>query len=419
MITRVRQRPAAVALLLVALVAVVLLTDHGGTHEVTAVFRQANGLVTGGDVKAGGVRVGHIIAIDLGDDGLPHVKMEIDNDFAVRAGAHADVRFTSVAGEINRYVALTAGTGAPVADHAEIPVARTDNPVEIDQVLSTLDPATRRDVRSVLRDVDAATRRRGPLIERTLSRSADALEQVTEVVRQIRGDGDTLRQVVQDGHTTLTALAADPGGLGATVTQLAETLRTTGARQRELTQITARLAPGLRAPTRALETADRASGRLRALVAELRPSVAELPGFAADLQPALHAGRPALASARALVTSAPAELRRVLPLLRTAKPVLHTLDPVLRDTAPMLDQLRTRLPDAFAFLSGWADFGSNYDANGHLARVGLVFPPAPVNTIGPSDPGAGQLSPPFLRTPGVLEGEPWTTFEQSFVGGTP
>lgn len=416
---RVRQLPAAVAVVLAGALAVVLLTDRGGTHEVTAVFRQANGLVTGGDVKSGGLRVGHISAIELGDDGLPHVTMKIDDSFPVRSGARADVRFTSLAGQINRYVALTAGTGAPVADQARIPVTRTDNPVEIDQVLSTLDPATRRNVRSVLQDVDAATRRRGPLIARTLSNSADALEQVTAVLRQVRGDGDTLRRVVRDGQSTLAALAADPDGLGASVSQLAETLRTTGARQRELTQITARLAPGLRAPTRALQTADRANGRLRELVAALRPSVAELPGFAADLRPALRAARPALASGRALVTSAPADLRRVLPLLRTAKPVLRTLDPVLRDAVPMLNQLRTRLPDAFAFFSGWADFGSNYDANGHLARVGLVFPPAPVNTIGPSDPGAGQLASPFLRTPGVLEGEPWTTFEQSFVESPP
>ncbi len=198
----------------------------------------------------------------------------------------------------------------------------------------------------------------------------------------------------------------------------AQTLQTTGARQRELTQITRSAWPrgSARRPRRSRPpTAPPA--RLRALVAALRPSAAELPAFAADLRPALHAARPALASGRELVTAAPADLGRVLPLLRTAKPVLHTLAPVLRDAVPMLNQLRVRLPDAFAFLSGWADFGSNYDANGHLARVGLVFAPAPVNTIGPSDPGPGQLAAPFLRTPGVLEGEPWTSFEKSFVGG--
>ncbi len=58
MITRRRQRTAAVALLVLGLLAVWLVARHGGSREVTAVFQQANGLVTGGDVKAGGVRRG-------------------------------------------------------------------------------------------------------------------------------------------------------------------------------------------------------------------------------------------------------------------------------------------------------------------------------------------------------------------------
>jgi hypothetical protein len=83
----------------------------------------------------------------------------------------------------------------------------------------------------------------------------------------------------------------------------------------------------------------------------------------------------------------------------------------------MLDNARVRLPDFFSFFSNWADFTSNYDANGHGARVGLVLPPAPLNAIGPSENRSGALKAPFERTPGVLEGEPWTTFANTFVGG--
>ena len=74
----------------------------------------------------------------------------------------------------------------------------------------------------------------------------------------------------------------------------------------------------------------------------------------------------------------------------------------------MLDELRVRLPDAFSFFANWADFTSNYDANGHGARVGIVLPSAPEND---------QLSPPYLRTPGTLEGQPWTDYRKSFVFG--
>ena len=90
--------------------------------------------------------------------------------------------------------------------------------------------------------------------------------------------------------------------------------------------------------------------------------------------------------------------------------------PVLRSAAPILDEARVRAPDFFSFFANWADFTSVYDANGHAARVGLVLPPAPTNAIDGSDPGAGSLEPPYVRTPGVLEGEPWTDYEDSFLG---
>ena len=96
--------------------------------------------------------------------------------------------------------------------------------------------------------------------------------------------------------------------------------------------------------------------------------------------------------------------------------MLDLLAPVLRTANPMLDQARVRLPDVFAFFANWADFTSDYDANGHGARIGLVYSPAPTDPVGPSDSRPGYLDAPFTRTPGVLEAEPWTDFESSFVG---
>jgi hypothetical protein len=104
-------------------------------------------------------------------------------------------------------------------------------------------------------------------------------------------------------------------------------------------------------------------------------------------------------------------------MLRAAAPLLETMIPVLHRIGPMLDQLRVRLPDAFSFFANWADFTSNYDANGHAARVGIVLPPAPTNTLSPSSDGPGQLAPPYLRTPGALDGQPWTDYFKSFVDG--
>ena len=404
----------ALGLALVAVAAVLL--RGGSDYALEATFEQAHGLVEGAEVQAAGFKVGSVERIELGADGFPHVRMRIDDGYRVRRGGRANIRFFSVSGVVNRYVLLEQGSGPRLDDGATLPAGRTDQPVEIDQVLSTLDPATRADVHGLLDGLDRSTRGRGGDIDRTLRSSARALRETATLVSEVRGDGRALRTLLHDGRRVVGALAAEPAALGSSADELAGLLNTTAARQDELARGVGGLPAGLRSGRQALDRTRVAVDGLRAVVREARPGVRRLAPFARDLRPTLDAAVPALAQARTLVRDAPGDLDRVDVLLRTARPVLTRLNPVLRTANPMLDEVRVRLPDAFGFFANWADFASNYDANGHAARVGLVFPPAPTNVVGPSDPGPGNLRRPFARTPGVLEGEPWTNFRDSFVG---
>ena len=83
----------------------------------------------------------------------------------------------------------------------------------------------------------------------------------------------------------------------------------------------------------------------------------------------------------------------------------------------MLDELRVRTPEVAGFVTNWADAASSYDANGHGLRTAEVFVEPPRRAVGPSEARAGRLVSPFTRTPGVLEGEPWRTYRESFVAG--
>jgi len=402
---------------LVAVAALVtLLIRGGGSTEIVARFDQTHGLVTGAEVRAGGFHVGKVTAIELGSDRRPRATLRLDDGFRPRAGTTAAVRLFSLAGEVNRYVDLTAGSGAPLRDGDTIPAARTDAPVELDQVLSTLDPRTRADVRGVLDGLERSTDGRGPDLGAALAHSADAVGETAELLAGIRGDGDALGDLVRQSRTVVGALARDPDAPGAAIDALAGTLDVTAARRRQLADGLRNLPAGLRSPRLALDRTATAIADLRAVVADARPAIRALIPFSARLRPALTTARPALAQAERLTRSGPADLRALRPLLRTATPVLNQLTPVLRAANPMLDQIRVRLPDVFAFFANWADFTSNYDANGHAARIGLVFAPPPLTERGPSDTTPGHLVAPFTRTPGVLEGEPWKGFEDSFVG---
>jgi phospholipid/cholesterol/gamma-HCH transport system substrate-binding protein len=411
-------RAAVVAATVALLVAGVLIATSGsGTYRVEAVFDQVNGLVGGADVEVAGTRVGEVTAIELGDDGLPHVTLEIADDYPLKQGAVASIRANSAAGQVNRFVAIQAGAGPELADGATLGLARTDQPVEADQVLSTLDPQTRRDVEGALAGLAKATEGEAPDLRDSLANSAEALGATADLVRQVNSDGDALRAAIDRGGEVVASLAANRDSLTATAERLRSALAVSAKRAPELQQAAGSLASGLAAPRQALERFDGSIATLRGLVADAGPAVDELVSFSEALRPALAQAAPALNQAAGLVDEAPAELQRLAPLVEAAQPTLKELNPVLAKLGPMLDEGRVRTPDFFSFFANWADFTSVYDANGHAARVGLVLPPAPTNVIGPSDDRAGQLAAPFVRTPGVLDGEPWEDFRDSFLNG--
>jgi phospholipid/cholesterol/gamma-HCH transport system substrate-binding protein len=405
----------ATAILLIA--GVWLVTSGSGSYRVEAVFDQVNGLVNGADVEVAGTKVGKVTSIELGDDGLPHVTLEISDDYRVEQGAVASIRAASAAGQVNRFVALEPGDGPDLPDGATLGLARTDQPVEADQVLSTLDAMTRHDVERALSGLAQATDGEGADLRDSLAHSAEALGATADLVDQVGSDGEALRQAIDRGGEVVAALAANRDSLTSTAEELRSALAVSAKRAPELERATASLASGLSAPRQALERFDGSIETLRGLVADAGPAVDRLVGFSEALQPALAQARPTLQAAAGLVEEAPAELQRLQPLLGAAQPTLKVLDPVLRQLGPMLDEGRVRTPDFFSFFANWADFTSVYDANGHAARVGLVLPPAPTNVIGPSDDRGGQLEAPFVRTPGVLDGEPWEDFRDSFLSG--
>lgn len=408
------------ALATAAVIVIVLVRGGGSTsYELVASFDQVNGLIPGARVTAGGVTVGKVHDIELGRDGYPVVRMRVDDDFRLRGGAAARVRPFSVSGEVNRVVDLVQGSGAPRSGPVVLPRRAEGAVEEFDQVLSTLDPRTREETRRTLAAFDRATAGRGRDIEASLATSADALQGLADIARGLRGDGDAIRGLVESTNRVVATIAAQPAPLASFVERLDGLLQTTASRQRELTATFEAAPRALDAGTNSLARLNRSVSVLQELVAAARPGTARLRTVAPQLKAFAGAAPDAAGQLRRLTVEAPAQLRRVDPLLTDADGALRGLTPALGRSVEISNELRARLPDAFGFFSHWADFSSNYDANGHGARVGLIFTNPPLNTIGPDDSGPGRLARPFLRTPGVLEGEPWTDYKKSFLEPTP
>jgi phospholipid/cholesterol/gamma-HCH transport system substrate-binding protein len=416
----VNPRLAVLGAIAVAAVAVLWTATHsGGTYEVTAVFDDVRGLIAGGEVKAGGVNVGKVESIGFTDDGLPEVRMSIDSDFQLRQGAFANIRLASNIGAINRFVDLTQGDGPELADGATLGPSHTDQPVDLDLAVSTLDPKTRAEAGRLLANIDLATRERGPDVARTLHFSARALGETADLLGEVTADQHALERIVTEGRTVVGALARDPEDLGSSAERLATALDAAARHQSELRRTADAIGPGLAAAHETMDRLTAATPEVRGLIAAARPAVAELPPTARRLRPALAALRPLLAEARRLTAPLEDQLRALRPVITAAVPIAEQLPAVLNQLTPILDALRARAPEVVGFFTLAGDASSDYDVNGNLVRVSslLIQQNRHPNEIDASSDAAGSIVRPYDRTPGAAEGEPWEHYWRSFIGG--
>jgi phospholipid/cholesterol/gamma-HCH transport system substrate-binding protein len=396
---------------------VIVLGSGSGSYRVTAVFRQAFGIVPSGQVWSGGGLVGSISSIRLGADGLPRVTMQISDGYRLRATATADLRLQSNSGELNRIIMLAQGQGPELPNGAVIPVSRTSEPVEIDDILGMLSPRVRADLRYVTAQLDGSSTGLSSALDQTLQHSAAALSQTAAALGQVDSDGYALRMLISQGRTAVGVFASQRATLGAAVDATNHLLRTTAARQLELQAAVHALPAGLRAPRLALDQLRAEIPSLSSLITAAMPAVAQLRPTTMLLARTLTTGLPGLAAIASTLRSAPAQLRSLKPLLEVASPVIRRLTPTLRQLLPILDVLRVYTPELMGFIAGWSDIGVSFDAAGHAVRVGFAKPPP--NTPASADGNApGYVPAPFERTPGALVGQPWTDYANSFLSRT-
>ena len=420
-------RVAVIGAIALGLIGVLLVisTTKGDTYELKAEFENVRGLLPGGEVGAGAIAVGTVKDVYLNDDDEPEVLMVIDGDYAVHEGAVANIRLGSNVGAVNRTIDLTQGDpSAPVLeDGAFFPGEETDQPVDFDLAIETLNPETRAHIKDFLIGLRDAVRKRGKDFDAALQHSSDALNETASLVAQVNSDGEALRILVREGERVTSALATSPGDLGEATERTATLLRTTANRQTELAESIRLLGPALARGRVTLETLASAAPSARRLVAGLRPVVDELGPFAAALPGTARAAGPFLAETRKLVEQGPQLLTTLRPVIDEALPASRALVPTVNALLPLADVLRAYAPETIGFFQNFGSTVGAYDATGHLIRtLGGIHQSLPESTaaageIKPDDCGPGLLPPPYIRVPGVNECQPWTDYDQSFGGG--
>ena len=354
---RTGRSPVAVGL--IALTIVAALTYLGFTKdvpflgkpfEIEAVFESSNSIRANSPVRIAGVNVGKVSRVEpqAGGDGAV-VVMSIDDDgLPIHRDATAKIR-PRIFLEGNFFVDLRPGSpGEPVLDNGDtIKVTQTATPVQLDQVLTTLQEDTREDLKDTLDGLaraftekpTAAQDRAGDRSTRgetaaqslndTFDDSAAALRSTSVFNEALLGTEPErdLARLIDGGAKTFAALTRDEDALQDLVTNFNVTVTAFASEAENLRSSIRLLGPTLETANRAFDSLNAAFPPTRAFARDILPGVRETPET-------IRAAFPWIRETRKLL--APEELQGLA----------RDLSPATRDLAILAGHLETILPEA-------------------------------------------------------------------------
>ena len=303
-------------------------------YEIKAAFRDSSGIKANSPVRIAGVDVGEVTKVEHASPGAraAMVTMAIDdNGKPVHRDAEAKIR-PRIFLEGNFFVDLRPGTPqAPeMEEGATIPVERTANPVQLDQVLSILKSDTRGDLREIFEQIFFAELAGGAkAFNRSLEHQLDAYRFSAVVSEALLGEepGD-LGDWIRDQGVVSAALDRSPEQLQALIVNFNETAGALADREDDLRDAIEELPTTLRAAMPAFAALNDAFPDVRRFAVAARPGVR-------STGPAIDATLPLVRQLRGLVGED--ELRGLSRDLRAATPDLAT---VADESLPLLQEMR-------------------------------------------------------------------------------
>jgi phospholipid/cholesterol/gamma-HCH transport system substrate-binding protein len=236
---------AIIVFILYLVFAVSLAQGNPYAHRYSVHARFANTINVGTNdfVEINGVRVGRVGNLTP-VDGLADAMLRIDDSgIKLHDDATAAVRLKSLVGE--SYVEVNPGTASrpELADGALLPLAQTSTPVQLDQVLNALDPATRSALAGFLTQTGSGVRGRAGDIAGLIRQSESTLgstgatfhafdaPRLGDLLATLQTDTGVLADrsaaltgIFRNGNSFLGALAPDTTNIQAVIVDAADTL---------------------------------------------------------------------------------------------------------------------------------------------------------------------------------------------------
>ena len=387
-----------------------LFRGDGGT-EYTLIFQNAGQLVTDDDVQVGGRRVGSVTEIELTDDNQAAIKVVVEEPYApLRDGTQAVIRLTSLSGIANRYIALTPAPGdaKELDEGATITTESTTDVVDLDQIFNTLDEQTRGDLAGVIKGFATQYEGKGEQAGQSAKYFNPLLSSSRRLVQEVTEDEAALTEFLVNSSRAVTTIAERRDDLSQLVGNANATASAIGAENIALARALGLLPTTLRRANTTFVNLRATLDDLDVLVAESKPATKDLAPFLRELRPLVAAARPTIRDLRTAVRRPGADndlveaTRKMPSLQRAATPSFRSSRQALEKAQPVLEFARPYTPDFIGWVRDFGQGASNYDANGHFARIQPIF-----NAFSFGDNPAGGLLtpiPPAQRLDGLETG---------------
>jgi virulence factor Mce-like protein len=322
-------------------------------YRLNAEFNQAVELAPQSDVRISGVSVGKVVSVDLdAHTGLTRAVLQINSGFAPRpADTRAVLRAKSLLGET--YIELTPGTknSPALPDGGSLPQAQIAPTVQLDQILSTFDPATRHAFMIWQQQDGVALTNRGQQFNEALAELYPFATNVDAVLAVLRRDGSATSTLLRDGGQVFSALSRSPSQLQGLIRHSNEVFAATAAQDVAL-QNAVKAFPGFTVGVRqTIARVDQFSIEAKPLIDELRPAAVQLSPALKDTAVAAPALRAVLTDIGPLTSASKAGVPAFQRFLNASVPWLARLTPFLGNLVPIFDYINTYRRELAAFFA--------------------------------------------------------------------
>jgi phospholipid/cholesterol/gamma-HCH transport system substrate-binding protein len=409
-----RRRLSPVTIGLIALAVILALVFLGFTkdipftkpYQVNAVFESANSIRVGSPVRIAGVDVGKVKEVKADEDNpnAAVVVLQIDDDgLPLHEDATAKIR-PRIFLEGNFFVDLESGSpSAPeLEDGGTIAVTQTATPVQLDEVLTSLQSDTRQDLKDVLdalavalnseptaaEDRDADPSARGETAAQSFNDAYDDIPEAERSTAQVleaflgTEPGRDLSRLIDGTARTTGALIRNENALRGLITNFNTTMAAFASESGNLRRSIRELPLTLASANAAFDSLNESFPSTRAFAREIIPGVRETPATIDAALPWIDQARPLmgrdeLGGVAAELAPAAEELARLtdraLDLLPQTDLASKCARDVLLPTGDVVieDEFTTGVEnykEFFYTLVGLAGEGQNFDGNGMYVR---------------------------------------------------